>query len=144
ERGRATRWFGSAMSRWASVALVLGLGIAHAEEAKLDTPPKLTHFVEAEIPPELADRGHAEVTLTIDLDDKGRVGAVAVAQSAGKVFDEAAIAAAKQFEFSPGVAGGKPVPVRITYVYKFVYKPAPPPPPVEKPLPPIEVPTLHG
>src|SRR5438270_10619681 len=99
------------MSRWSSLVVALCFAAtAHAQEAKLDTPPKLTRFVEAEIPAALAERGHAEVTLTLDVDDKGRVQSVAVANSAGKAFDEAAIAAARQFEFSPGVSGGKPVP----------------------------------
>lgn len=62
--------------------------------------------------------------LTIDVDDKGKVAAVKVVEPAGDGFDEAAVAAANQFVFEPGEAGGKAVPVRITYRYRFLMKPA--------------------
>ena len=90
----------------------------------LTKPPRLLRFVEATPPASLAERGRADVILIIDVDDKGKVTTVEVAQSAGEEFDAAAIAAARQFEFEPGEAGGKPVPVRITYSYHFTLKPA--------------------
>ncbi len=115
------------------LSLVLVALGARAEEAappaRLDKPPRLLHFVEAEAPPTLAERGHAEVTLAIDVDEKGKVVKVEVVKPAGGGFDEAAVAAANQFEFSPGEAAGKPVPVRITYSYKFLLKLAPSPSP---------------
>jgi hypothetical protein len=59
------------------------------------------------------------------------VTAVEVAKSAGgeggEALDQAAVEAARQFVFEPGRADGRPVPVRITYSYKFVLKPPPPP-----------------
>lgn len=95
------------------------------------TPPRLTHFVEA-VPPAGAQR-EAEVVLTIDVDENGKVTSVEVARPAGgeggEGFDRAAVAAARQFIFAPGEAGGHPVPVRITYSYRFVLKPPPPPSP---------------
>ena len=39
---------------------------------------------------------------------------------AGHGFDEAALAAVRQFRFTPGRADGKPVPVKVTYRYAFV------------------------
>jgi TonB family protein len=93
------------------------------------TPPKLTRFVEATPPEALKTRERAEVVLTIDVDERGKVTSVTVAQPAGDGFDEAAVEAARQFEFTPGVYEGKPVPVRITYKYKFLYKPTPAPAP---------------
>jgi TonB family protein len=112
---------------------------AHADETPPPTlkPPRLKHFIEAVPPPALAERGHAEVVLTIDVDERGKIVKLEVAQPAGDGFDEAALEAAKKFEFEPGEYGGKPVPVRVTYKYKFVYKapPAPPKPVVEKPKP---------
>jgi TonB family protein len=97
------------------------------------TPPKLLHFVEAAPPASMGDRTEAEVVLTIDVDEKGNVAKAEVARSAGgeggEALDAAALAAAKQFVFAPGEADGKPVPVRITYSYKFVMKPPEPPPP---------------
>ena len=103
--------------------------------ATLEKPPKLLRFVPATPPDELTGRGRVDVILTIDVDDAGRVTDVTVAKSAGTAFDEAALAAARQFQFAPGVAGGKPVPVRITYDYAFIEKPAPPPPTPTPPTP---------
>jgi TonB family protein len=96
--------------------------------AALSKAPRLVHFVEAAPPPSLAALHEAAVTLTIDVDETGKVSAVEVAKSGGEEFDAAALAAARQFVFEPGEAGGQPVPVRITYLYRFVLKPPPPPP----------------
>src|SRR5581483_264334 len=89
-----------------------------------------SRFVEAVPPASLAERGRVEVFLTIDLDEKGKVQSVSVAQHgpAGEGYDEAALEAARKFEFTPGEANGKPVPVRITYKYIFLFKPPPAPP----------------
>jgi TonB family protein len=121
--------------RRAVASLIVALALVTAARAEeLSKPPKLTHFVEAPPPATLAGHGRVEVILTIDLDERGRVQSVTVAQPgpAGEGYDEAALAAAKQFEFTPGEAAGKAVPVRITYKYIFLYK-APPPPPVQPP-----------
>jgi TonB family protein len=95
----------------------------------LSKPPRLVHFVEATLPPTFTLNEPAEVVLTIDVNDAGKVQSVAVAKSAGDELDQAAEAAARQFVFEPGEADGKPVPVRITYSYRFVPKAPPPPPP---------------
>ncbi|HEX4457996.1 MAG TPA: TonB family protein, partial [Polyangia bacterium] len=97
--------------------------------ATLDKMPKLLHFVEAEPPASLAERRQVDVLLTIDVDDTGKIGAVSVAKSGGEEYDAAALAAARQFQFAPGEAGGKPVSVRITYQYRFTFKEPPPPAP---------------
>jgi TonB family protein len=116
----------------ARAALLLVL-LLPAARAAADAPPALTkapllsHFVEASPPAALAEVGRADVTLAIDIDEAGKVTAVEVVQTAGTDFDEAALAAARQFEFQPGEFEGKPVPVRITYRYHFAMKPAPPP-----------------
>src|ERR1700687_5081164 len=103
--------------------------IVRAEEPQLSKPPRLLHFVEAKTPPELKVEGSAEVVLTIDVDESGKVTKVAVLQSAGGGFDQAAVEAARQFQFEPGEYQGKPVPVRITYRYRFLQKPPAPPAP---------------
>jgi TonB family protein len=100
-----------------------------AANAQLDKPPKLLRFVPATTPAELAENQEVDVILTIDVDAAGSVSSVTVAKSAGAAFDDAAVAAAKQFVFAPGESRGQPVPVRITYRYRFVWKPPPPPPP---------------
>ena len=68
------------------------------------------------------------MVLSIDVEETGKVGAVEVAKPAGgeggEALDQAAIAAARQFIFEPGQADGHPVPVRVTYSYRFVFKPA--------------------
>jgi hypothetical protein len=51
------------------------------------------------------------------------VAAAGIVQSAGHGFDEAALAAARQFEFSPGQIDGQPVAVRLLYTYEFLYRP---------------------
>ena len=115
------------------LSLLFASATASAEEARLDQPPRLLRFVEASPPPALAQRGAAEVVLTIDVDEKGKVVKTEITRPAGDGFDEAALEAVKQFEFSPGMAGGKPVPVRITYSYKFALR-APSPSPEPTPL----------
>jgi TonB family protein len=85
--------------------------------------------VQANLPPELKGWGSADVVLTIDVDETGKVTKVAVLQSAGEAFDEAAVAAAQQFQFEPGEYQEKPVPVRITYRYRFLENPPPAPAP---------------
>jgi len=94
----------------------------------LSKPPRLLEFVEAERPASLTEDQRADVVLTIDVDERGHVADVTVAQSAGAEVDRAAVAAARRFTFEPAEAAGKPVPVRITYVYHFLPKPPPPPP----------------
>lgn len=87
------------------------------------TPPKLTNFVEAPYPEvEKAKGTQATVTLQIAISEKGIVAAVVVQESAGPVFDAAAVAAARQFVFEPALVNGKPIPVKITYRYEFVIK----------------------
>ncbi len=67
---------------------------------------------------------------------RGHIGAVTVAQSGGEEYDAAALAAVRQFQFAPGEAGGKPVSVRITYQYRFLFKPPAPPAPAAPEVPP--------
>jgi TonB family protein len=125
---------------------VSALALAQEKPApKLDKPPKLLRFVEAEPPAALAERREVSVILTIDIDETGKVVRVDVAHSGGQEFDDAAVQAARQFVFAPGEAGGKSVPVRITYEYKFLYKPPPPPaPPPENAPPPIATVPVDG
>ena len=110
---------------------------AGAAEAAAFKPPRLVHFVEAVLPPALAARREAEVVLSLDVDETGKVGAVEVAKpaggEAGEALDQAAVAAARQFVFEPGEADGHPVPVRVTYSYRFVFKPDLRPPPSQAP-----------
>src|SRR5688572_23916122 len=65
--------------------------------------------------------------MLIDISETGAVTEVQVTQSAGPGFDEAAVAAVRQFEFEPAEVDNVPAPVRIEYAYQFVWR-APPPP----------------
>jgi TonB family protein len=95
-------------------------GVNPDEGPRVITPPKLTKFVEAEFPPsEVASGKGATVTLQISITATGSVAEVVVLESAGKVFDDPAIAAAKQFVFEPAKGNGVPIPVKITYRYVF-------------------------
>ncbi len=101
---------------------------------KLTKPPEIRKQVEPVYPPEAFAEGlSGEVALLLTLDAEGHVTAVIVARPAGHGFDEAAVAAAREMEFSPAEIDGKPAPIRIEYVIHFAPKvvPAPPPPPAE-------------
>ena len=86
-------------------------------------PPRLKTFVEAPYPPRAAEEGvEAVVTLMIDIDASGRVSQVELIEPAppsGYGFAEAAIEAVQRFEFEPATEAGVPVPVRLSYRYRF-------------------------
>ncbi len=91
-------------------------------------PPELLEYVPAEYPAEAAAAGlEAVVVLDILVAADGTVTDVKVVTGAGHGFDEAAVAAAQRFKWSPGHARGKAVPVRVTYRYQFTLAPAPAP-----------------
>jgi len=83
-------------------------------------PPELVTFVEAAYPrAALESRATATVLLRLSLDALGAVTDVTVKQSAGNDFDEAAVAAARQFRFNPARRGAQPVSALINYRYEF-------------------------
>lgn len=95
--------------------------------------PKLTRFVDAAYPEEARKQGlQADVVLELTIDAAGKVTDAKVVEPRGNGFDEAATAAALQFEFEPATRDGKPVAAKILYRYSFTLKEAPtktPPPP---------------
>ena len=98
------------------------------EEASkpLITPPKLVRFVEAAHPEaEGEEPSEAVVELDIVVGKDGLVTEVSVARSGGAAFDEAALAAARQFVFEPARRDWEPIAARIRYRYVFELK-APP------------------
>ena len=83
--------------------------------------PELIHFVEAAYPEAAkAQRAEGTVKLLIDIDEKGAVTNVVVPEPLGNGFDEAAVEAARQFQFSPAEDTTGPVPVQIEFAYGFV------------------------
>ena len=96
------------------------------------TPPALQTFVEAEYPQEAFEQGlQADVDLGLTIETDGTVSEAVVLTPAGHGFDEAAVAAARQFVFLPAKRGTTPIRARITYRYVFEIKqpePEPEPP----------------
>lgn len=95
-----------------------------AAEPPALVPPSLVRDVQPQYP-ETAQKESisAAVVLEIELDADGHVARASVvepAQPAGYGFDEAALAAAKSLEFTPATEGGRPVPVVITFRFRFV------------------------
>lgn len=100
---------------------------APGEAAKpLITPPKLIRFVEAAHPEADGEEPtEAVVELDIVVGKDGLVTEVSVARSGGEAFDEAALAAARQFVFEPARKDWEPIAARVRYRYVFELK-APP------------------
>lgn len=93
----------------------------------LTKAPELVRFVPAVYPEQAAKEGVAgDVVLTIDIAVDGTVSHAEVTRPAGHGFDEAALAAVRQFLFTPAELDNVPAPVRIEYTYKFVLNEAPP------------------
>lgn len=94
------------------------------------TPPSLTHFEHAPYPKEALDLGlETTVVLILDIDANGHVTKAVPATPEGHGFDEAAVAAALQFQFDPAKRGGNPVASRIRYKYNFTLEKTQAPPP---------------
>jgi TonB family protein len=72
------------------------------------------------------------VTVKLLVDPTGAVQKVEVQTPAQPIFDDAVVAAARQFRFAPARYGGTPVPVEITFTHTFLPPPPPPPRPVDK------------
>jgi TonB family protein len=107
------------------------------------TPPALRSRAEATYPPDaLRDNLSATVGLEVVVDDTGNVVEARVIAPAGHGFDEAALAAARKFTFTPAKRNGTPIRSTLQLAYEFhpppppaarqttALPPAPPPPPV--------------
>jgi TonB family protein len=91
----------------------------------LTKPPALLQFVEAPFP--MSEAGKTgSVVLAVTIRDDGTVEDATVTESAGEAFDAAAIAAVRQFVFSPAEVDGKPSRIKILYRYDFVERAAVP------------------
>jgi TonB family protein len=96
------------------------------QAGQLSKLPRQIRFVEADYPAEAITRGlEADVILSIDIGADGRVTTAAVTEPsayAGLGFEEAATAAALQFQFEPAEVAGQPTAVQLSYRYKFRLK----------------------
>ncbi|MBM4777061.1 MAG: TonB-dependent receptor [Archangiaceae bacterium] len=89
----------------------------------LTKAPTLVRQVEATVPPELLDAGTGgTVVMEIDIGPDGAVMDARVVQSAGAGFDREALAAIRQFGFTPAEVDGQPAAVRIQFSYEFFFK----------------------
>jgi TonB family protein len=71
------------------------------------------------------------VRIKLSVGADGAVHKVELLSESLPVFDDAVVAAAKEFQFEPARYGGRPVPVEIAFTHTF-QPPPPPPPPVEE------------
>jgi TonB family protein len=108
-------------------AIALGLlllawtGPARAQSV---TPPEVRTRALATYPPEaLRDRLEGTVGLEVVVDEGGHVVDARVVQPAGHGFDEAALAAVRQFVFEPARRDG--VPIRSTVQLGYEFRPPP-------------------
>lgn len=96
----------------------------------LTKAPTLKRFVDAPYPPEAEkEKVQGSVVLAIVIGADGKVADAQVLKPAGHGFDEAALAAVKQFEFDPAEIDNVPAAVQVHYRYEFVLR-APEPEPV--------------
>jgi len=84
----------------------------------LTKAPALQRFVEA-VRPAGTEAIEGSVLLNLVVQVDGTVGDVTVEAPAGHGFDEAAVAAARQFTFSPAEVDGAPAAVQLSYRYNF-------------------------
>jgi TonB family protein len=110
---------------------------AQQDDDPITQLPKLKRSAQATYPPKAQEeKVETEVILEIDIDAQGLVETARVAQPSPQVgygFDEAALEAVLQFEFEPAATAKGPVPVTITWRYRFVLEVAKPPDDPNKP-----------
>lgn len=132
-------WSSFGFAQSAPSASALEAADPSAPAAPAIVPPKLTKDVQPEYPASALEQGlAASVLLEIDIDAAGRVERASVAEPSeapGQGFEEAALLAAKQLEFEPAREGGKPIPVSITFRFRFVPQVPTPEPPTTAPSP---------
>jgi TonB family protein len=87
--------------------------------------PEVGRAVFVRYPVDACIQRHAgTVALRVLISKRGTVDNVTVLESAGSDLDAVALDALRRFEFTPGcLADGRPVPVWVTYRYKFELPP---------------------
>jgi TonB family protein len=86
--------------------------------SELETPPKPVKQTSPNLPPELHGL-KASLQVGFIIDDKGRVTNARIVQSSNDSFNEIALRCVRNWEFEPGMKGGKPVPVRVVVPLRF-------------------------
>ncbi|MCE9577884.1 MAG: TonB-dependent receptor [Deltaproteobacteria bacterium] len=107
------------------VAAIASGATAHADTAP-PTPPTIATYVAAEYPADARAAGReASVELELTVGADGQVLDARVVTPVGDGFDEAALAAVRQFVFTPATKDGQPIAARIRYRYAFTLEHAP-------------------
>jgi TonB family protein len=100
----------------------------------LTRPPELVQGAAPEYPAAAAAAGlEAAVKVRITIDATGAVTDVKVAEPVGNGFDEAAVAAARQYRFRPAEFDGAPGPITVETTIRFELQEVEVPVPAEKP-----------
>ncbi|MBN1131416.1 MAG: TonB-dependent receptor [Chitinispirillaceae bacterium] len=87
-------------------------------DSSVEIEPVLVNFVKADYPQPLLKEGiEGTVTMTLLVNERGRVDSIAVVKGIHPELDMSVSKAARQFIFVPAQAGGIPVPVLMTYEY---------------------------
>jgi TonB family protein len=94
------------------------------------TRPRILFRVGPQYPPDLRE-SHAEGTVILEaiLDEDGCISSAQVVRGAAPEFDEAALAAVRQWVFHPATVDGQPVKVRYTLTVNFTTEKEPVPKP---------------
>jgi TonB family protein len=120
---------------FAVAAFLFGVApAAHAQDegppaaAKGPIPPKVKKRVDPTYPPERLAKGEkATVKVELTIDAQGVVVDAKILEGAGPDFDAAALEAAKQLEFEPASAAGKPIAAKIAWRFSFDFADVAPP-----------------
>lgn len=92
-----------------------------SEEYLVTSMPELKSDVRVPYPPEARRQGiQGAVIMNLLIDESGKVREVSLVEGPHADLNAAAMAAAKEFQFSPALIRNKPVAVRIRYTYRFV------------------------
>lgn len=130
--------------RWL-VIIALLVGVARADDPPADfVAPVAQTSTDVAFPdgaPDITDP--VVVTVKLVVDKEGHVAKVDLVTPPQPPFDDAVIAAAQAFVFTPATAGGNPVKVAIQFTHTFLPKPPPPPPEPPAAIDPRTA-TLHG
>jgi len=93
---------------------------APVPEGSVDAPARLLRGLPPAYPPAArADGVEGDVQIELVVGASGAVENARVVGAAGHGLDEAALAAARQFRFSPAMIAGKPVRVRMSWSIEF-------------------------
>ncbi|MBD3391911.1 MAG: TonB family protein [Chitinivibrionales bacterium] len=94
--------------------------VVEDELPPIERMPEIVKRVDARYPPEIYGRGiQGAVLLDVVVSDSGTVDSVAVVRGVHPVLDKSAADALRQFEFTPAISEGEPIPVLIQYEYAF-------------------------